>query len=176
MEKLLNEENVWDKETDTDLVLGPSDKIDKEEIRKAIKASKKGNAAGRTGIVVDIIEAAGEAGVSWMTDLCNAIIREGKIPEDWQESITVPIYKGKGDPLECGSYRGIRLLEQAMKIIERVLERRIREQVDIDKMQFGFRPGRGTTDAIFIVRQVQREILSEGQKVISCLCGPGEGL
>ena len=32
--------------------------------------------------------------------------------------IALPIYKGKGDPIECGSYRGIKLLEHAMKVVE----------------------------------------------------------
>jgi len=35
---------------------------------------------------------------------------------EWDHKI---IYKGKGDPMECGSYRGIKLLEHAMKIVER---------------------------------------------------------
>ena len=39
-----------------------------------------------------------------------------------------------------------------MKVIERVFERRMREIVEIDKRQFGFMPGRGTTDAIFGAR------------------------
>ena len=42
-----------------------------------------------------------------------------------------------------------------MKVAERVLERRLRQAVEIDKMQFGFRPGTGTSDAIFIGRQLQ---------------------
>jgi len=29
--------------------------------------------------------------------------------------VVLPIYEGKGDPIECGSYRGIKLLEHAMK-------------------------------------------------------------
>ena len=33
-----------------------------------------------------------------------------------------------------------------MKVAERVLERRLRQAVEIDKMQFGFRPGTGTTE------------------------------
>ena len=37
-----------------------------------------------------------------------------------------------------GSYRAIKLLEQPMKMLERVLEKRIRCQVSIDNMQFGF--------------------------------------
>ncbi len=31
-------------------------------------------------------------------------------------SITVPVFKRKGDPLECGKYRGIRLLEHGMNV------------------------------------------------------------
>ena len=42
-----------------------------------------------------------------------------------------------------------------MKVAERVLERRLRQAVEIDKIQFGFTPGIGTTDAIFITRQLQ---------------------
>jgi hypothetical protein len=57
----------------------------------------------------------------------------------------------------AGSYKGVKLLEHAMKVVERVIEKRIREQVKIDDMQFGFRAGRGTTDAIFIVRQLQEK-------------------
>ena len=42
-----------------------------------------------------------------------------------------------------------------MKVVERVLEKRLRQAVEIDKMQFGFRPDTGTTHAIFIARQSQ---------------------
>ena len=103
------------------------------------------------------MKAAGGFGSRWMTDLINNIVKEGCIPDDWRKSILVPVYKGKGDPLVCGSYRAIKLLEQPMKVLERVLEKRIRCQMSIDNMQFGFMPGKGTTDAIFIMRQVQEK-------------------
>ena len=67
----------------------------------------------------------------------------------------VTVYKRKGDALECGSYRGIKLLDHAMKICERVIEEKVRSRVCLDGMQFGFSRGKGTTDAIFIVRQLQ---------------------
>ena len=48
--------------------------------------------------------------------------------------------------------RGLKLLEHVMEVLERVLER-IRSQVDINNLQFGFMPGRSTTDAISIFFQ-----------------------
>ena len=88
------------------------------------------------------------------------------MPEEWRTSVVVPIFKGKGDVMDCGAYRGVKLLEHAMKIVERVLENRRRGLVMIDEMQFGFMPGKGTTHALFILRRMQEEF--HGRK--SCTC------
>ena len=45
------------------------------------------------------------------------------------------------------------------------MDRRIRNIVYIDKSQFGFMPGRGTTDAIFVVRQVQEKFLEKNRRL-----------
>ena len=46
-----------------------------------------------------------------------------------------------------------------MKVLERVIKRRVRNILKIDNMQFGgFMAGKSTTDAIFIVRQLQGNI------------------
>ena len=55
-----------------------------------------------------------------------------------------------------------------MKIVERVLERRIREFINIDSMQFGFMPGRGTADALFVVRRMQEEYKDKKKKLYMC--------
>jgi len=96
-------------------------------------------------------------------DLCNGIVKEGSIPEDWKSSVVLPIYKGKGDPMECGSYRGIKLLEHAMKVVEKISEHRIRQQFEIDDMQLGFMKGKETTDAIFMARQMQDNFRVKGK-------------
>ena len=101
-----------------------------------------------------MIKAAGEQAVDWMTSIYNRIVKEEAIPESWQMSELVPIYKGKGDMLECSSSQGIKLLEHGIKVAERVLEKRLRQAVEIDEIQFGFRPGTGT-DIIFIARQLR---------------------
>ena len=46
-----------------------------------------------------------------------------------------------------------------MKVLERMVERLIRQRVEIDEMQCEFMLGCGTTDAIFIVRQLQEKHL-----------------
>ena len=62
-------------------------------------------------------------------------------------SSLVPIFKGKGDPLNPNSYKGISLLEHAFKLCK-VLDGHLRVVVDIDKMQYGFIPGRQTVDML----------------------------
>ena len=41
----------------------------------------------------------------------------------------------------------------------------MRETVNIDEMWFGFCPGQGTTDAIFILRQHQEKYLTKLKKL-----------
>ena len=52
-----------------------------------------------------------------------------------------------------------------MKIVERVLKKRIRTLVNLNKMQFGFMPGKRTVDAIFIVRRMQNEYEQKDKKL-----------
>ena len=48
-------------------------------------------------------------------------------------------------------------MSHTMKIWERIIDRRLREETTIGDEQFGFMPGRGTTDAIFAVRQLMEK-------------------
>ena len=56
-----------------------------------------------------------------------------------------------------GNYRGLKLTEQVMNVLERIMDGQL---VSIDDSQFGLVPGRGTTDAIFVVRQLQEKYLA----------------
>ena len=83
-------------------------------------------------------------------------------------SVIVPIFKGKGDVMSCVSCRGVKLLEHAMKIVKRVLERQIQTLVNLNEMQFRFIPGKGTVDAIFIVRRMQEEYQNNDKTLYMC--------
>jgi len=52
-----------------------------------------------------MLQATEDIGTQCTLDLCNGIVKEGCIPEYWKSSVVLPIYKGKGDPVDCGSYR-----------------------------------------------------------------------
>ena len=107
---------------------------------------KSGKAAGPSGIAVEMIKAAGDTGATMIHDLATAIFRDGKVPTDWEQSFIVCLNKSKGDALD----RGNKLTEQAMKILERIVDGLIRQVVSIDHSQFGFVPG-SATDATFVV-------------------------
>ena len=40
--------------------------------------------------------------------------------------------------------------------------------VKVDEMQFGFMPGKGTIDAVFILRRLQEEYLDKEKKLYMC--------
>ena len=85
-----------------------------------------------------------------------------QIPEEWRRSVLIPIYKNKGDAQCCGNYRGIKLMSHTMKVWERIIEARLRDRVEISKQQYGFMPGKETTDAMFTLRMLM-EKYREGQ-------------
>ena len=122
-------------------------------------------APGPLGIVVEMIRAVGDMGASMIRDLAAAIIRDGKVPSNWEQSFIVCLYKGKGDALERGNYRGLKLTEQVMKVLERIADGLIRQVISIDDSQFGFVPGRGTADAIFVIRQLQEKYLAANKRL-----------
>ena len=126
---------------------------------------KAGKALGPSGIVVEMIQAAGDMRASMIRDLAVAIIRDGKVPSKSEQSFIVCLYKGKGDALERGNYGGLKLTEQVMKILERIVDGLIRQLVSVNNSQFGFVPGRGTTDAIFVVRQLQEKYLAANKRL-----------
>ena len=146
-------------------VEGPPIPITIDMVKKAISQMKAGKAPGPSGIVVEMIRAAGDIGASMIHDLAAAIIRDAKVPFYWEQSFIVCLYKGKGDAFERGNYRGLKLTEQVMEILERIVDCLIRQLVSIDDSQFGFVPGRGTTDAIWFVRQLQEKYLAANKRL-----------
>ena len=67
------------------------------------------------------------------------------MPEEWRDSILIPIFKNKGDVQSGSNYRGIKMISHSMKLWERVVERRLRSELTFSQQQNGFMPGKSTT-------------------------------
>ena len=104
-QRLLNAEFDWDPNhlSDEPPVEGPPIPITIDRVKKSISQMKAGKALGPSGIVVEIIRAAGDMGASMIRNLAAAIILDGKVPSEWEQSFIVGLYKGKGDTLERGN-------------------------------------------------------------------------
>ena len=61
-------------------------------------------------------------------ELVRQIWEEEKIPEEWKETIIVPIYK-KGDRDRCENYRGIALGNAAYNILVNIILGKIKSYI-----------------------------------------------
>ena len=166
-EQLLNTENEREELGEVQKVEGPVIEIQEAEVRRALSKMKNGKAPGPSEFQIEMIKLLGAEGEEWMLELLRAIFEEEVMPADWEESQMVHIFKQKGDILECGNHRGIKLTEHGLKVLERILDERFRDIVKIGKQHYGFMKGRGTVDAIFIMRQLQEKRL-EGNRKLYC--------
>jgi sorting nexin-29 len=96
--------------------------------------------------------------VSWKIN--TVLISLEKLPDEWKRSIICPVHK-KDDLLECVNYRGISLLNTAYKALSNIICARLLPytEAEIGSYQYGFRPGKSTTDALFILRQILEKAL-----------------
>ena len=87
--------------------------------------------------------------------LIASIWKKEKLPEEWKESIIVPIHK-KGDKTDCNNCRGISHLPTTYKILSNILLSRLIPYAKeiIGDHQCGFRRNRLTIDHIFCIRQM----------------------
>ena len=59
-------------------------------------------------------------------------------------------------------------MSHTMKVWERIIEARLKDRVEIRKQQYGFMPGKGTTNAMFALRMLM-EKYREGQRELHCV-------
>ena len=88
-ERLLNEEFPLNKENLVleDPVVGLQPQIDKESVKSALTKMKKDKASGTSGVVTKMLLASGDADLERMTNLFNCILKEKRIPSEWDITI-----------------------------------------------------------------------------------------
>lgn len=149
--------------------MGPE--VLKDEVLAAINDMKNNKAEGADNIPAEILKILGEKATGELIRLCQDIYNTGKWPEDFLQTIMIPIKK-KNNATTCKDYRTISLLPHAAKVMLKILTKRIQAKVEAEKGlgedQFGFRKGRGTRDAIGALRVLTERSLEYGQEVYIC--------
>ena len=88
------------------------------------------------------------------------------VPQDFKNASPVHIYTRKGDTAICDNHHGISLICIADKILARIMLNRLTHHIADNVLlesQCGFRAGRGTTDMIFAMRQIQEKCHEQNQ-------------
>ncbi|KAJ7971514.1 Retrovirus-related Pol polyprotein LINE-1 [Quillaja saponaria] len=132
-------------------------RIRAQEVKEAMHKMKNGKALGPDDIPIEVWRCLGDIGITWLTNLFNKILVTKKMPDELRKSTLIPIYKNKGDIQSCTNYRDIKLISHTMKLWERVIKRRLRNETLVSKNQFGFMPGRSTMEAIFLFRRLMEK-------------------
>ena len=166
---LMNEENEREsREIDGERVNLEVESVSKEEVMENMQRMKNGKALGPDDIPVEVWKCLGKSALKFLTKLYNRTMESERMPEEWRDSVLIPIFKNKGDVQSCSNYRGIKLISHTMKLWERIVEKRLRSDLKFSNQQYGFMPGKSTTDALFALR-VLMEKYREGQKELHCV-------
>ena len=146
---------------------GPA--IMKDEIKKALRKMKMGKAAGEDGILVEMVRALGEWGEEHITQMAGCMYDTGERAKQMERSLLVTIPK-KAGTLECSKHRTIAISSQISKVILRVVMERLRGKIrqEVGEEQFGFLEGKGTTNAIFVLRMLAERAVEMQKDMYVC--------
>jgi exonuclease III len=128
---------------------GLNEDIREAEVETILFGLKSWKAPGGDRIPVDFMKifigpkGAITPAIAALTNICNKMFREGSIPDVWTTAMVVSIFK-KGDPTDCGNYRGISLMDSTLKVLLTILTARLQRTLELRGMvvreQAGFRP------------------------------------
>ncbi|XP_023946281.2 LINE-1 reverse transcriptase homolog [Bicyclus anynana] len=125
------------------------------DVWEHIKKLKREKSPGPDGLKNDALIEGAKLLTVPLTRIFNLVLRTGIIPEQWQQSDIILLYK-KGDPLDIANYRPISLLSSVYKLFTSIIHSKISSIIDGAQPieQAGFRPGFSTMDHIHTLDQV----------------------
>jgi hypothetical protein len=108
---------------------------------------------GDDEVPVDVLKLLGEDDLRLMTELINSIYVTGEWSKNFIE-VTMIVLKKKPKATKCSDHRTIGIIAHAAKLVARIHRRRIERKTEdaLGEDQFGFRRGKGSRDAIVMLR------------------------
>lgn len=150
----------------------PTEVSEGELAAAVLRMRAKNTAPGPDGIPGRAWVLAQDALEPRLRELFSRCMREGRFPRRWKEGKLVLLRK-EGRPVdEPSGYRPIVLLDEASKLLERVVAARIVRHLErvgpnLADTQFGFRRGRSTLDAISCVKKLSEEACTKGGVILA---------
>ena len=122
-----------------------------------LKKSGNSTATGPDGMTIRHLKHLGPLGLNYLCTLFNLSLSHANLPAIWKRANIIILPK-PGKPKDAGlSYRPISLLCPASKLLERLMQDRIKPHLHLAESQHGFRAGRSTTTALLpLTHQVIR--------------------
>ena len=107
----------------------------------------------------EVLKADIEFSLEKIHQLMKNIWKHEKIPKSWMWGLIIKLAK-KRNIKDCKNWRGITLLSVVEKILCRIIIDRIRNGIDcrLRKEQAGYRKGKGTTEQVFILRNIIEQV------------------
>jgi len=149
------------------------------EVVNAIYKLKNGKASA-DGFQAELLRSARDpntelpnASASWvkrdLTSILNAVYLGGSgVPRSWLKAYVTPVFKGRGDPTVPSNYRPITVSGLLYKLFSSVLLTRLQnalEQLGVRApTQLGFRQGKGTEQAIWLLHHCITRACSKAAK------------
>jgi len=139
------------------------------EVEKAIKEIRNKKATGDDDVPGDVLKLFGEGCLKIMMKLINTIYETGEWPKDFTE-VTMIALKKKPRATKCSDHRTISLIAHTAKIVAKILKRRIEKKIEdvLGEDQFGFRRGKGSRDAVGMLRIISERTLEIDEEL--CIC------
>ncbi len=119
-----------------------------------------------TGICPGLIKALPANWFVFLLHMFNVIFLNVYYPVKWSFSKLFVLFKGGKDRMECGSYRGISVLNTLSKLYDSLMLNRLKLWVDKDKCQAGAQRGRGCVEQIMTLRLLSDLANSKKDKLL----------
>ena len=133
---------------------------DKNEIVETLKLLKNGKSSSDIPSAYLKYAVDCEPLIEELEKLYNNVWQTNAVPSNWTHSNLIAIWKGaaKGKEDDPKAYRGLQIGSTFCKILVIIILRRLNQwyESQLLEQQHGFRSGRGTTDAIYILKRLQQ--------------------
>ena len=143
--------------------------ISDNEIQNEILKLKIGKSAGLDEIPNKLVKSTSQFITPFLTHIFNLVLSKGKYPDLLKVAKVIPIYK-KGDSTLPENYRPISLLSCFNKLLEKMIEKRIKnfllQNNSLYDYQFGFRTGYSTSQALLEISHTIYSQLNNNNNIL----------